>query len=170
MPLLRNGTFVDDPWRHITDDALPGYGAKVIVGLDRLLGPEGEQLFQRGCCVGVRVEPHEKVEALEPWIRWLQVIALVLPKFTDGRAYSSAHILRDRLGYRNELRAVGDVLIDQYQFMRQCGFDTFEIQPGRALESWRRADVEMGLTYQNHPGPGLNILAARHKTRTAAAA
>ncbi|MCB1969325.1 MAG: DUF934 domain-containing protein [Geminicoccaceae bacterium] len=172
MPLLKNGSFVEDRWIHVADDVTPAYGARVIVTYERLLGVEGEDLFQRGCCVGVVVEPHERVEALAPWIKWLQVIALRFPKFSDGRSYSSARILRDRMGYQNELRAIGNVLVDQYAFMRQCGFDSFEIAEGRAFESWHNANIDMTLTYQldsNAIDPA-NILEARHRHKRAEAA
>ena len=52
--------------------------------------------------------------------------------FSDGRGYSNARILRERLGYRGELRAIGDVLRDQLFLMRRCGFDSFEIRPDRS--------------------------------------
>ena len=61
----------------------------------------------------------------------LKLIVLHFPKFTDGRAYSQARLLRGRLGYRGELRATGSVLRDQLPFLLRCGFDSFESdQPG----------------------------------------
>jgi uncharacterized protein (DUF934 family) len=56
--------------------------------------------------------------------------------------------LRERYGFAGEVRAVGDVQIDRYQFMRQCGFDTFEVRPERVRDRWARAEIEMSLTYQ----------------------
>ena len=64
-------------------------------------------------------------------------MALSFPSFADGRAFSTARILRERYGFAGEIRAVGDVQIDRYQFMRQCGFDAFEIRP-------ERADTQLG--------------------------
>ena len=75
-------------------------------------------------------------------------MALSFPSFADGRAFSTARILRERYGFAGEIRAVGDVQIDRYQFMRQCGFDAFEIRPERADTHWARAEIEMSLTYQ----------------------
>jgi uncharacterized protein (DUF934 family) len=61
----------------------------------------------------------------------LKLIVLDFPKFTDGRAYSQARLLRGKLGYRGELRASGQVLRDQLPFLLRCGFDSFETdQPG----------------------------------------
>jgi uncharacterized protein (DUF934 family) len=73
---------------------------------------------------------------------------LSFPSFADGRAFSTARILRERYRFPGEIRAMGDVQIDRYQFMRQCGFDAFEISPERAHQRWARAEIEMGLTYQ----------------------
>ena len=62
-----------------------------------------------------------------------KLVVLNFPKFTDGRAYSQARLLRERLGYTGELRATGAVLRDQLPFLLRCGFDSFESeQPGFA--------------------------------------
>ena len=97
---------------------------------------------------GVRLEPGQRVEQIEPWLDRLALVALSFPSFADGRAFSTARILRERYRFAGEIRAVGDVQIDRYQFMRQCGFDAFEIRPERADTDWARAEIEMSLTYQ----------------------
>ena len=76
----------------------------------------------------------ESVAALGPHLARFALIALVFPKFSDGRSYSAARLLRERLGFKGELRAVGDVLHDQIQLMRRCGIDSFEVKhaPTRA--------------------------------------
>jgi uncharacterized protein (DUF934 family) len=96
----------------------------------------------------VRVEPGQRIEEIAPWLGRLGLVALSFPSLTDGRAFSTARILRERYGFAGEIRAVGDVQIDRYQFMRQCGFDAFEIRPERADTKWARAEIEMRLTYQ----------------------
>ena len=73
-------------------------------------------------------------------LRCVKLIVLDFPKFTDGRAYSQARLLRERLGYAGELRATGGVLQDQLPFMLRCGFDSFESDQkgfGQALEKAR---------------------------------
>ena len=69
------------------------------------------------------------------------------------------------MSYQNELRAVGDVLVDQYAFMRQCGFDAFLIAEGRALESWQKGPQSTSILAISGPiaDGGLNILSARHR-------
>jgi len=72
----------------------------------------------------VRIEPGEDVRALLPQLDQLRLVEVNFPSFGDGRGFSSAQILREA-GYKGELRAVGDVLVDQFVFLRRCGFDSF---------------------------------------------
>ncbi|MFC3098643.1 DUF934 domain-containing protein [Alteraurantiacibacter palmitatis] len=72
----------------------------------------------------VRIEPGDDARALLPHLERLALVEVNFPVFGDGRGYSSARILREA-GYTGELRAVGDVLVDQIAFMRRCGFDSF---------------------------------------------
>lgn len=167
MPLLKNGAFVSDRWTTLTDDEPIPVDKPVIVSLQRLQGEDGEYLFNCGCGLAVRIEPDADITVLEPWLGRLSMIVLTFPKFSDGRAYSSARLLRERYGYAKGIRATGEVLVDQYPFMLQCGFDSFEIAEGRALESWRNARVDLSLRYQNDTvfGPGMDVLSARHRAR-----
>lgn len=72
----------------------------------------------------VRVEPGEDARELLPYLDRLSLVEVNFPAFGDGRGYSAARILREA-GYTGELRAVGDVLVDQIVAMRRCGFDSF---------------------------------------------
>ncbi len=65
-------------------------------------------------------------------------IDLSFPKFTDGRAYSQAFLLRRRLGFKGELRATGDVLVDQLPQMQRCGFDSAVLRADQSLASAQR--------------------------------
>jgi uncharacterized protein (DUF934 family) len=88
-------------------------------------------------------------EDLAPQLGRLKLIVLHFPKFTDGRAYSQARLLRGRLGYRGELRATGNVLRDQLPLMLRCGFDSFESdQPGFG-PALARARALFSVVYQN---------------------
>ncbi|ASP29667.1 oxidoreductase [Qipengyuania flava] len=73
----------------------------------------------------VRIEPGDDARELLPHLGRLSLVEVNFPAFGDGRGYSSARILREA-GYEGELRAVGDVLVDQIAYMRRCGFDAFE--------------------------------------------
>lgn len=72
----------------------------------------------------VRLESGDDARQLLPYLDRLALIEVAFPRFRDGRGYSSARILREA-GYKGELRAQGDVLVDQLDFMRRCGFDSF---------------------------------------------
>lgn len=93
------------------------------------------------CCdqtnaTAVRIEPGDDARELIPFLDRLALIEVNFPAFGDGRGYSSARILREA-GYTGELRAVGDVLVDQIAYMRRCGFDAFA--PDQTLD---QDDVE----------------------------
>lgn len=90
----------------------------------------------------------DPVEDLAPHVGRLRLVVLDFPRFSDGRAYSQARLLRGRLGYRGELRATGGVLRDQVAFMLRCGFDSFESgQPGFG-EALARARSLFSVVYQ----------------------
>jgi uncharacterized protein (DUF934 family) len=146
MPLLKNNTLISDTWIHAgADDQLPESG-DVIVPFARLLR-EWEQLSKRDGKLGVQLGNVDRAEALSVFLPSLSTIVLPFPAFNDGRAYSIARQIRD-LGYRSELRAVGNVLPDQLQFMLQVGFDTFEIGERFPLTMWQQASKQMSLAYQ----------------------
>ena len=88
--------------------------------------------------IGVWLDSHDEPEILAGVVNELPVIAVNFPKFSDGRGYSIARLLRERLSYRNELRAVGDVLLDQLQFMKRCGFDTYVLRADKDINKAAR--------------------------------
>jgi uncharacterized protein (DUF934 family) len=113
------------------EEALPASGG-AIVSLERF---KAEQSATNQP-LGVRLEPDQALEELLPYISSVSVIALTFPKFRDGRAYSAAALLRERYGYTGELRAVGDVLLEQANYMARVGFDAFEPSDGTTVEQW----------------------------------
>ena len=90
----------------------------------------------------------DEVTALGDRLAGVKLVVLNFPKFTDGRAYSQARLLRERLGYTGELRATGVVLRDQLPFLLRCGFDSFESdQPGFG-EALDKARTLFSVVYQ----------------------
>ena len=111
--------------------------------------------------VAVRIEPGEDTRELLPHLDRLRRIDIAFPAFTDGRGYSAARILREA-GFTGELRAVGDVLVDQLAYMRRCGFDAFT--PDAPLDP---VDVDAALSrfpevYQAAADDRVPIWALRH--------
>lgn len=94
-----------------------------------------EELLARAEPVGVWLEPDAEPAELGNDMHALPLIAVRFPKFTDGRGYSIAVLLRRRHGYRGELRAFGDVGRDQLFYQRRCGFDSFSLAPHRDPEA-----------------------------------
>ena len=78
--------------------------------------------------LGVWLDANEDPESLAGDLQRFALVAVNFPKFGDGRAYSIARLLRERYGYKGELRAIGDVLHDHLYFMEQCGFDAFSLR------------------------------------------
>jgi uncharacterized protein (DUF934 family) len=148
-------------------EALPD-GA-VVVSLSRFLA-ERESLMQRNAPLGVRIASSETPDALGSDVHHFALIELEFPKFRDGRGYSSARVLRDRLGYKGEIRARGDVLRDQWLFMSRVGVDSFEVRPGTRLEDFRAALSEQTVFYQRASDSHASIFELRHRSRTGVAA
>lgn len=139
--------WAEDPFFDVVDeDPTPGQGG-VILSLARFQ-EEGAALLAEGREVGVRLNADEPVEALAEVLDRLAVVALVFPKFRDGRQYSQAALLRGRLGYRGEVRAVGDVLREQGRFMARCGFDAFVPADGATPEDWASVLARYRHVYQ----------------------
>jgi uncharacterized protein (DUF934 family) len=84
-----------------------------------------DSFLDQSNATAVRIEPGDDARELLPHLERLALVEVNFPAFGDGRGYSSARILREA-GYEGELRAVGDVLVDQLAYMRRCGFDAFE--------------------------------------------
>ncbi len=133
------GRFVDDPWR-VLDDAIdiPIEG-RVLLSLTRWRAEQAA--LSHGVAFGVVVQPSEALDAATDDIHRLLVIALAFPKYSDGRAYSTARRLRDRDGYKGEIRATGDVLIDQIPLMLRAGFDSFEVVHAPTIAALERGDI-----------------------------
>jgi uncharacterized protein (DUF934 family) len=147
MPLLKNGAVAADPWHKIVNgDALPPEGP-VILPFERWRA-ERETLLGRNTPLGVRLSNTDPVAELAPDLDRLEIIVLDFPKFTDGRAYSQARLLRERHGYKHELRATGNVLRDQLLFMQRCGFDAVEIEHADPEGAWKAGLGTFSVFYQ----------------------
>jgi uncharacterized protein (DUF934 family) len=147
MPLVKNGKISGDAFAHVADDAeIPADGA-ILVSAARLLG-EAEALLGRAGKTGVIWPNNREVDDLVPYLDRLAVVALVFPTFRDGRAYSQARLLRERHGYRGELRASGQVLRDQFVFMLRAGFDAFEVKKDSDAEAFAATVKRYSVFYQ----------------------
>ena len=152
--LIANGAIIDDPWVFIDDD-LPLGDTPSIISLDRLK-TEADALRSRNAKLGIvlrtdtqgKTKLGEDVRELAPYLDMLSIIAIDFPVYRNGRGYSDARILREEMGFDGELRAIGEVLFDQWSFMARCGFTAFEIDADIPLKTFNEALSELGEAYQ----------------------
>jgi uncharacterized protein (DUF934 family) len=147
MALIRDGALVEDPFVDASAaESVPEHGA-VIVSVRQW--QEGRDALEaRSDPLGLRLQSHESPELVADDLPRFAVVALEFPKFRDGRAYTYARWLRERYGYEGEIRAVGDVLLEQLHFMLRVGFDAFEIGGYDPLGAYLTAAEDYTVWYQ----------------------
>src|SRR5579885_1126778 len=145
MPLVENGKIVED---------------RFVAEADALTARDGS--------LGVAWPNNRRVAELKPWLGHLTLIALEFPKFRDGRAYSQARLLREQYGFRGTLRATGDVLRDQFQFLTRAGFDSFEVRKPADAAAFAKSVARYSVVYQ--PGADGSLPALRRRLQRAGAA
>ncbi|GAC1559051.1 MAG: DUF934 domain-containing protein [Beijerinckiaceae bacterium] len=140
MALFKGQQFVDDEWSFPEDDAPLPAGASVALSKDRFLA-ERDALAARNAPLGLVLRSGENLDGLEDDIDRFALIVLDIPKYTDGRAYSTARLLRERYKYGGELRATGDVLRDQIMFLHRVGIDAFDVTHEGTIAALREGKI-----------------------------
>ena len=125
---------------------LPDDGAILISAARFLENPDA--LSRRPGKTGVIWPNNRDIDDLVPYLDRLAMVALVFPTFRDGRAYSQARLLRERHGFKGELRATGQVLRDQFMFMLRAGFDAFEVKKEADAEAFTNTAKRYSVFYQ----------------------
>jgi len=132
---------------HVADDSeIPGDGA-ILVSAARFV-ENAQALSQRTEPTGVIWPNNRDLDDLLPHLADVAVVALVFPTFRDGRAYTQARLLRERHGFKGELRATGQVLRDQFVFMLRAGFDAFEVKKQSDAEAFATTVKHYSVFYQ----------------------
>lgn len=148
MRYIKNGALAADPFVYVDGDEPVPSGVPAIVPAHWLLAAAQEQIEKRGAPLGVSW-PNDKPESeLAPFLPYLALVALKFPVFRDGRAFTQARLLRERYGFKGEIRATGDVLRDQFLFMLRSGFDAFEVKKDADADAFSQALHEFTLRYQ----------------------
>jgi len=160
MALIKDSAVVEDPWLAVGDDEDLPADAPVIVSLERWQR-DRDRLLGRNTPLGIRLRSDQPPALVLDDLERFAVVALEFPRFGDGRAYSYARLLRERYGFEGEVRAVGDVLRDQYLFMQRCGFDAFQVADEGALEHWQQALAEISVVYQPAASGRRTVMEAR---------
>ncbi len=142
MTLVRDREVITSPWPTAEID-----GEVPILSLDDW-NVRRDELRGGNAPLGIRLASDQGADTVADDVDRFSVIELEFPTFKDGRAYSTARLLRERHGFRGELRAVGNVLRDQLSFMHRCGFNAFEVDGEDAADQLRLALRELGAWYQ----------------------
>jgi len=130
MPqLIKDRALTEDRWTLVreAEAALPAGAAIIPLATWKT---QRQALLARGD-IGVWLAPADDPADLATDVAQLPLVAVDFPQFADGRGYSTARLLRQRYGFKGELRAIGDVQRDQLAYLVQCGFDAFAIRDGK---------------------------------------
>jgi uncharacterized protein (DUF934 family) len=146
MALLESGRIVSDPWQKVADDAALPSGP-CILSLSRLQQDEAVRTAPH-LRLGVALPVDQPAEVLAPYLDRLSLVAVNFPTFRDGRGFTQARSLRERLAFRHEIRATGNILPDQYAFLLRCGITTVETPDGTDPAAWQKAADCFSFAYQ----------------------
>ena len=164
MRVIKSGKVLEDSWHRLAvlEQDQPLDAGDWIIPL-RYWRCNREQLLRHKGRVAVCLNGDDNLEDVSDSLGQLELIALEFPKFTDGRSYSHARLLRDRFGYRGEIRAVGDVLRDQLFFMQRCGIDSFQVREDKDAEDALEGLSDFTVKYQTSADNALPVY--KHRQR-----
>ncbi len=164
MALVKNNAVIADPYVNaVGQEHLPTRGA-VLVDLNQWQANR-DHLRERADPVGVLLKSDQPPDSIAEDLDSLTMVALEFPAFRDGRAYSYARLLRDQYGFPGEIRAVGDVLLEQLHFMERTGFDAFELHSDDPLRDLQIAVGDFDVWYQPSADGRKTALQLRHQRR-----
>jgi uncharacterized protein (DUF934 family) len=161
MALLKHGKLTQDSYTDCSAADDLNDAGNIIVSLEQWREHRAA-LLARTDDFGIKLTSAEKPEEITADLEHFSVIALEFPAFVDGRAYSYARLLRDRYGYTGELRAVGDVLLEQLHYMHRVGFDAFTVDNDDAVGAWETALADLSVWYQPTNDGRASIIELRH--------
>jgi uncharacterized protein (DUF934 family) len=151
------GEVIPDEWRLFGEDA--SETDPLIVPLAELRKDTAAWLARKSP-LGVKLAPAESVESLADVLQHLRLVAVEFPNISDGRGFSYARLLRERFGFKGELRAVGGaVKQDKIFLLARCGFDSFELPPTEKADEAQAALHRYDVVYQ----PGEPVEGIRHQ-------
>jgi len=170
--IIKNRAIVNDDWtvvRPAEDGALPAVNelpaGKVLVPLALWQASRDALIASRGAAeIGVWLAADSEPADIVADFDKIALIGVDFPVFRDGRGYSIGRLLRERYGYKGELRAIGDVLRDQVRLMFRCGFDAFAVRADKDINDAMKAFNDFTVQYQG----GVDVPAPLFRRREAA--
>ncbi len=145
--LIKGNTVVTDDWQVVARDhegELPS--GKLLVPLQLWLQEKDNDSGERQ--LAPWIDSDEEVEPVADKLAGEPLIGINFPKFSDGRGFSTARLLRERYGFEGELRAIGHVIRDQLFYLRRCGFDAFALREGTDPEEALASLADFSVIYQ----------------------
>ena len=149
----------EDDWERVATLAGAGATAQPVLPLKLALADPGALAALPR--FGLVLAPDDSAEAAAPLLTRAALVAVEFPAFADGRGYSTAVLLRTRLNWRGDLRAVGDVLYDQLHYLRRVGFTSFAVRADRSAAAALAAFDEFSDAYQASVTPATPAFARR---------
>ena len=162
--IIKNGAIAADDWKivRLADGENP---ASLRLPVGPLLVPVAvwrvrardlvERQYEHGDPLGIWLSAEEGPELIADELDHFSVVAVEFSKFSDGRGYSTARLLRTRYGYSGELRAIGDVLRDQLFYLHRVGFDAFAVRTDKNIEQALAGLKDFSVAYQRSAAGGL---------------
>lgn len=134
MALWKDGTFISDSWHYIDEGEDPSPAGHVIMTLDWWQNMR-DVFLPSNVPIGVKIMAGETIAPIADDLHRLSLVALDFPAYTDGRSFSKAQVLREEFDYRDEIRATGDILIDQITMLQRCGFNALEVTDSNTVQA-----------------------------------
>jgi len=148
LRVIKGNQVLVDSWQRLSQEelAVPLPVGDIIVPCAYWQAHRQQLLQRTDGQLAICIHGDDPVERLAADLQYFRLIALDFPVFRDGRNYSHARLLRERYGYRGELRAVGDVLRDQ--LLRRCGIDSFQIREDKDIDDAIQSFADFSVVYQ----------------------
>ncbi len=141
-----------DNWTLLGEGETPTAGKQVVVPFARFK-TEADALFATGADIGLEIGGADQVEDIAAWTGKLKLVVLKFGVFKDGRLFTSARLLRERFGFKGDLRAAGDFMPDQVVFLLRSGVTTLEIDEKFSIETLARVMKAYSVRYQRALDP-----------------
>lgn len=148
MQIIKDKQLTNNDWSFVGDDSETGNNGDITVSLDRWIDQQ-QQLLNHAGKVGIRIKPDDRIEKLAGNLEGIELIELDFPGFGDGRPFSQARLLRNRLGYRGEIRAIGHYLPDQVYYLHRVGVNAFQFENPNQIPLALSCLDDFSVTYQN---------------------
>ncbi len=147
MQIIKDKTLINNEWTFVSDDDIVSDSGNITVSLSRWIDQQN-QLRGRSGKTGIRLTPSDDTGKLAAILSGIELIELYFPNFGDGRHFSHARLLRNRLGFQGEIRAVGNFLPDQIYFMSRVGINAFQLDDHHSNEDATNYLDDFSVNYQ----------------------